>query len=151
MFGSVSQHFANLQHKNSRKSCISRLKALFRVPNFRKKFRHEHIECNLLDPKQCIGVFRSISQTFGTKTMQKFCFEAECTISGYRTSRKSFATNASNLTYSIQSDVWECFGAFRKPSTQKFMKKLCFEPECTILWYRTSGKSFATNASNLTY
>ena len=71
MFGSVSQHFANVQHKNSWKSCVSRLKALFRVPNLRKKFCHEHIECNLFDPKWWLGVFRCISQTFDTKIHTK--------------------------------------------------------------------------------
>ena len=81
--------------------------------------------------------------------MQKLCFDRECTISGYRTLEKCFATNAPNLLHSTQNDVSECFGTFCKPLTQKIMQILCFEPSCTISGYRTSEKSFATNTSNV--
>ena len=69
----------------------------------------------------------------------------------HKNSYKSFATNKSNLIDSIQNDVWEYFRGFCKPSGRKFMHKLCFAAENTIPGYRTSGKSFATNASNPTY
>ena len=74
--------------------------------------------------------------------MQNLCFNRECTISGYRTLEKCFATNAPNLFHSTQNDVSECFGTFGKPLTQKIMQILCFEPSCTISGYRTSEKKF---------
>ena len=46
----------------------------FGVPSFRKKFFHEHIQSNLLDPKRCLGVFRNISQTFDIKIHAKVVF-----------------------------------------------------------------------------
>ena len=129
---SVSEDFTNIRHKNSYKSCVSRLKALFRVPNFRKKFCHEHIECNLLDAKQCIVCVEVFRKPLALRPCQNFVSRLNALFRDTELLEKSFATNASNLTYSIQNDVWECFGAFRKPSTQKFMKKLCFDAENTI-------------------
>ena len=60
--------------------------------------------------------FRGFCEPSARKIMQNQCFEPESTISGYRTSEKTFTTNISNLTYQTQNDVWECFGAFRRPS-----------------------------------
>ena len=148
MFRSILQTFGT---KNHAKLVFRAGKDYFEVLNFRKKLYHEHIQSNLLDRKRCLGVFRSISQTFNTKIHEKVVFRGWRHYFGYRTSGKSFATNTSNVTYSIQNDGWECFGAFHKPSTQKFIQKLYLEVESTISGYRTSGKSFATNASNLTY
>jgi hypothetical protein len=48
--------------------------------------------------------------------MQNLCFRTECTVSGYR------SCEASILLHWTQIDVWECFRAFRKPSTGKRCK-----------------------------
>jgi hypothetical protein len=51
--------------------------------------------------------------------MQNLCFGIEYTISGCR------SCEASILLHLTQNDVWECFGAFRKPSTGKKRCKTC--------------------------
>ena len=56
------------------------------------------------------------------KTLQNLCFGAECTVSGYRTFGKYFATNTSNQTCYIQNDGWKCLRQLCKPSTQKSYK-----------------------------
>jgi hypothetical protein len=48
--------------------------------------------------------------------MQNLCFGLEYTVSGCE------SCEASILLHLIQNDVWECFGAFRKPSTGKKCK-----------------------------
>ena len=45
----------------------------FGVPNVRKMFYHERVQSNLLDPKQCLGLFPSILQNFATKKSCKTC------------------------------------------------------------------------------
>ena len=45
----------------------------FKVQN-RKKFCHERMQSNMLDPKRCLGQFQSISQTFGMKNQAKLVF-----------------------------------------------------------------------------
>ena len=74
--------------------------------------------------------------------MQNLCFGAECTILGYRTCGKSFATNASNLLHSSQNDVWEHFGACRNTSARNSVQNMCFEAKCSILGNPTS-KNFS--------
>jgi hypothetical protein len=48
--------------------------------------------------------------------MQNLCFVPKCTISGYQ------SCEASVLVHWTQNDVWKCFEAFRKPSTDKRRK-----------------------------
>ena len=79
--------------------------------------------------------------------MQYLCFGPEHTISGYRSCENGFAPNASILLHWTQNDVWECFGAFRKPWTCKKMQNLWFRPKCTISGHRCSENGFATKAS----
>ena len=83
VFRSISQTFIM---KNQQKLVLQSRMHYFGVPNFLKKFCHERIQSNLLDPKRCYRVFRSIRQNFGTKMMQNLCFRVECTSSRYRTS-----------------------------------------------------------------
>jgi acid stress-induced BolA-like protein IbaG/YrbA len=52
MFGSVSEHFANLQHVKKCKTCVSGLNALFKGTEL------QSIHSTPLDPKWCLGVFR---------------------------------------------------------------------------------------------
>ena len=81
--------------------------------------------------------------------MQDMCFGPECTISGYRSCKNGFTPKASMLLHWTQNDVWECFGAFRKPSEFKKMQNLCFGPECTISGYRSCENGVVPNASIL--
>ena len=149
VFQSISQTFGM---KNITKLVFWGWMHYFVVPNFRKLFCHVIIQSNQLDPKWCLGVFQSIPQTFGTKNHAKLVFLAlKALVRDIELLKKSLATNASNLPYWTQNNVWECFIAFCRPSAWKLLKNLCFGDECTISGYRTSGKSFATNTSNLTY
>ena len=60
MFWSVSEHFANLRHIKDAKLVFWVWMHYFRVPKLRS------IHSTPLDPKWCLGVFQSISLTFGT-------------------------------------------------------------------------------------
>jgi hypothetical protein len=51
--------------------------------------------------------------------MQNLCFGLEYTVSGCQ------SCEASILLHLTQNDFWECFGAFRKPSTGKKRCKTC--------------------------
>ena len=73
MFGSVLEHSPNIQHEKSCKTFVRRRMHYFGVPNFWKMFYHECIQSNLLDPKQCLGLFPSILQNFATKKSCKTC------------------------------------------------------------------------------
>jgi hypothetical protein len=59
MFGSVSEYFANLWHVKISKTCVSGPNALFRVPKLWS------IHSIPLEPRWWLGVFQSISLTFG--------------------------------------------------------------------------------------
>jgi hypothetical protein len=60
MFWSVSEHFANLRHVKRWKTCVRVWMHYFEVP----KLCSNH--SSQLDPKWCLGVFKSILLTFGT-------------------------------------------------------------------------------------
>jgi hypothetical protein len=60
MFGCVLEHLAYLQHVKRCKTCVSGLNALF----WGTEVLSNH--STPLDPKWCLGVFQSISLTFGT-------------------------------------------------------------------------------------
>jgi hypothetical protein len=62
--------------------------------------------------------------------MQNLCFGPKQTVSGCR------SCEASILLHLTQNDAWECFGAFRKPSTGKNMQNLCLGTECTVSGYQ---------------
>ena len=53
-----------------------------------KKFRYEHTQFTSLDPKWCLRVFRSISQTFGMKNYAKLVFPARMLYFGVPNFRK---------------------------------------------------------------
>ena len=144
MFGSVSEHFTNLRHKNSYKSCISTLS--YRTSGKSFATNASNLTYSIQnDVWECFGTFHKTSTQ---KLVQKLYLEAESTILGYRTSGKCFATNTSNLSYWTQNDVLDCYGAFHKPSARKIMQNLCFRAEGIISVYQASKKSFAMSASN---
>jgi hypothetical protein len=102
MFGSVSEHFANLQQVTRCKTCVSGLNTLFQYTEIVKH------------PFYSIGhkmMFGSVSEHFANllqvTKMQNSCFGTEYTISGYRN------CEAFVLLHWTQNDVWECFRAFR--------------------------------------
>ena len=95
LFLSILQNFAT---KNHAKLVFRDWKHSFEVMNFRQKFSHEHLKSNLLDPKRCLGVFRSISQRFIMNNHGKLVFRGWMHYFGLPNFRKNFATNASNLT-----------------------------------------------------
>ena len=51
MFGSISEHFADLRHEKRCKTCVLGQNAQFWVPNSQKKFRYEGTQSTPLDPK----------------------------------------------------------------------------------------------------
>jgi acid stress-induced BolA-like protein IbaG/YrbA len=59
MFGSVSEHFANLRHVKRCKTCVRTWMHYFGAPKLRS------IHSTPLEPERCLGVFQSISLTFG--------------------------------------------------------------------------------------
>jgi hypothetical protein len=64
-------------------------------------------------------MFESVSRHFanlGHVKDAKPVFEPECTFSGYQ------SCEAFILVHWTQNDVWNCFGAFRKPSAGKIRK-----------------------------
>jgi hypothetical protein len=81
MFGGVSEHFANLQHKKRCNTCVSGPTALFRgyrscengfvtkASILLHKTQNEDLEC-----------FSAFSMHLECKKMQNLCFEPECTI-----------------------------------------------------------------------
>jgi uncharacterized protein YuzB (UPF0349 family) len=60
MFRGVSKHFLNLRHVKRCKTCVSGLNALFQGTEVAK---HTFFS---IRPKMILGVFQSISLTFGT-------------------------------------------------------------------------------------
>jgi hypothetical protein len=68
MFGSVSEHFANLRHVKRCNTCVRAWLHYFRVPKLRS------IHSTRLEPKRWLGVFRSISLTFDTYKDAKHVF-----------------------------------------------------------------------------
>jgi hypothetical protein len=59
MFGSVLEHFANLRHVKRGKTCVRTRMHYFEVPKL------QSVHSNPWEPKLCLGVFQSISLTFG--------------------------------------------------------------------------------------
>ena len=84
-----------------------------------KKFRYELTQFTSLDPKWCLRVFRSISQTFGIKNDEKLIFRAWMQYFGVSNLRKSFVRNASNL---LTLDPKWCLEVFRSISQIFTMK-----------------------------
>jgi hypothetical protein len=102
VFVSISHDFTNLQHVKRCQTCVSGLNAIFRgVPKLWS------IHSSPLDPKWCLGMFRSISLTLGTSKMKTHVSGLNAIFRGYQ------SCEASILLHWTQNDVWECFGAFR--------------------------------------
>ena len=148
---SVSEDFANLWHKNSYKVVFQGWKHYFGVPNFRKKFCHEHIQSNLLDQKWCFRVFRSILQSFDSKIQAKFVFWRWMYYLEMSNFWKKFYHKC------IQSNLLDpkrCFGVFESISQtfdKKTIAKLVFRGWMHYFEVRTFGRSMVMNTSNLTY
>jgi hypothetical protein len=101
MFGSVLEHFANPRHVKDEKLMFRAWMHYFGVP------KSWNIHSSPLDPKWCLGVFRSNSLTVGTSKMKKSCFGPECSISGVP---KLLTIHSSPL------DPKWCLGMFRSIS-----------------------------------
>jgi hypothetical protein len=129
MFGSVSEHFANLRHVKRCKTCVSGPNALFRGT---KDAKHpfyfirtkmmigsvsEHF-ANLQDVKRCKTCVREWKNYFGVPKLRV----PKCTILGYK------CCEASILLHWNQNDVRKCFRAFCKPSACRKMKNMCSHP-----------------------
>ena len=151
MFGTVLEHFANLRQGKSCKTSVLRLTAIFWCTELSKKFCHEQIQYNRFDPKWCLGVFQRILRTFGTKNHAKLVFRAWKHYFRVPNFRKNF------FHEHIQSNLLDrkrYLGVFRSISqtfNTKIHEKVVFRCWKHYFGYRTSGKSFATNTSNVTY
>jgi acid stress-induced BolA-like protein IbaG/YrbA len=126
MFGSVSEHFTNLQHIKRSKTWVSGLYALFRGTEVVKhpfySIRPKMVFGSILDHfanlrhvKRSKTVLSGLNALFrGTEFVkQNMCFGPVCTISGFWSCEEPI------LLHQTQNDDWECFGAFRKPSAYK--------------------------------
>ena len=82
----------------------------FEVSNSRKKFHYERTQSTQLDPKQSLGLFRIIFQTFGTKNYGKLVFRAWMHYFGVSNSQKKFRYER---TQSTQLDPKRSLGVFR--------------------------------------
>jgi hypothetical protein len=83
-----------------------------------------------LEPKLCLGVFQSISLTFGTQKMQNMCFGVECTISGTKVVKHPFYSIGPKLMFGCVTGYFANLWHVKD-------EKLVFEPECTISGYQT--------------
>ena len=109
MFGSVWEHLKNLQHVKRSKPCVSSLNVLFWGPNLWKWFRYQNIHSTPFDAKQCLGVFQSISLTFGTSYEAKIVFRAWIHHFGVPNLRKWFHNE---IIHSTPLDPRRCFDLF---------------------------------------
>jgi hypothetical protein len=100
MFGSVSEHFANLRHVKRSKTCVSGLNTLFRGTELLKHTFYS------IRSKMMFGCVLEHFANLRHVKVAKLLFESECTISGYQ------SYEASILVYLTQNDVWECFTVF---------------------------------------
>jgi hypothetical protein len=127
MFGSVSEHFANLRHVKRCKTCVSCLNTLFRGT---EAVKHPFYS---IGPKL---IFGSVWEHFANLRQVKRC--KTCVPSLNALFR---GTKVVKHLHWIENDVWECFGAFRKPSTGKHMQNLCFGSEYTVSGYQSCETS----------
>jgi hypothetical protein len=86
MFGSVSEHFANLRHVKRCKTYVRTQMHYFRVPKLWS------IHSSLWDPTWCLGVFWSILLTFDTKKDEKLVFRAWMHYFGVPNLRRNHST-----------------------------------------------------------
>jgi hypothetical protein len=127
MFGSVSEHFANLRQETRCKTCVWWLNTLFRGPEVVKH------------PFYSIGaklMFGSVSENFANLWRVTRC--KTCVPSLNALFR---GTKVLKHLHWTQNDVWECFGAFLYPSTCNNMQNLCSEPKYTISGNRSCEAS----------
>ena len=99
----------------------------FGVPNLCNKLCHERIQSNLLDPKWCLWVFRSISQRFDTKIHTKVVFRGWKHYFGVPNFRKMFCHE--HIQYNLLDQKW-CLRVFRSISQTfdtKIHAKLVFQ------------------------
>ena len=149
MFESVLEHFANFCTSNEAKLVFRACLHYFMVQKLRKWFRNEINHSTPLDPKRCLSVFVSISQTFSTSNEAELVFGPECTNSGVPKLRKWFRDE---IDHSTPSDPKWCLRVFWRIS-QTFCTsneaKLRFDPACTISGYRSCENGFATKSTIL--
>jgi hypothetical protein len=109
MFGSVSEHFANVQHFKDAKLVFRSWCSISGYWSCKASFLL-HWTQNVV--WEC---FRAFRQPSARKKIQNLCFGSECTI-------LSRSCKASTLLHWTQNDVWECFRAFRQPSARRRCK-----------------------------
>jgi hypothetical protein len=101
IYGSVTEHFANLLHVKRWKLVFRAWMKYFWAPKLRS------ILSTTLDPKWYMGLLRSGSLIFCTQKDENCFFRPECTIWGHQSSE------ASILLHRTQNNIWECFRALR--------------------------------------
>ena len=129
VFWSVSQTFGTL---NEVKLVFRAWMHYFRVPKLRKWFHNEINHSTPLDPKRCLRVFCIISQTFYTSNEAKLVFRDYMHFFRVPKLRKWFRYEINHSTPLNPNNLWECFGAFLKPSARQTWQNLCFGLACTI-------------------
>jgi hypothetical protein len=125
MFRSVSEHFANLRHVKRRNTCVRTWMHYFEVP----KLWSNH--STRLEPNQCLGVFRSISLTFGhVKRCKTGISGLNAPFRGAKVVKHPFYSIGRKMIY---GSVLEHFANHWQVKDAK----LVFEPECTISGYQS--------------
>ena len=150
IFGSVLEHFPNIRHEKACKTFVQSWMHNFGVPNFRKNFYHECIQSDLLDPKQCLGVFLIILQNFTTKNQAKLVFRGWKHYFGVSNFRQKFSHE--HLQSNLLDPKW-CLEVFRSIWQWFIIKnnaKLVFWGWMHYFGLPNFRKKFAMNASNLT-
>ena len=110
VFRSITQTF---DMSNETKVMFRAWMHYFGVPELRKRFRNKINQSTPLDPKGCLRVFRSISQTFGTSNVAKVVFRAWMHYFEVPMLQKWFRSKINNSTI---LDLKRCLRVFRSIS-----------------------------------
>jgi hypothetical protein len=115
MFGGVSEHFANLQHKKRCNTCVSGPNALFRGTEVAKIVSYPKHPFYSTGAKMRIeSVFQHFRYLRNVKRC-KTCVSGLNALFGVPKLQIWFRNQRIYSTPSDPNDYLECFGAFRKP------------------------------------
>ena len=131
MFGSVSEHFANLRHVKRCKTCVWGVNAVFRATEATKMVSQQKHPFYTIRPKTMFG---SVPEHFANIQNIKWCKTCVSFLNALFRGTKivKLVLQQNILLHQIENDVWECFWAFHILSASKKMQNLCLVPECAI-------------------
>ena len=121
----------------------------FKVQN-RKKFCHERMQSNMLEPKRCLGQFQIFSQTFDMKNQAKLVFPGWMHYFEVVNFRKTFSHERIQSNQLDPKWWFEVFQSFSQSFGMKTHAKLVFRGWMHYFEVANFRKCLATNASNQT-